>query len=703
MKKVKLLQYSVPGASGVMQREYAKDHQRKLINRNSHKYDYFASASVHDGILMVRCHTRTALGYGIKEPRHLVFIDKKNNEYCTYDRVDKKWRTAKINMLEGLHSGWRLWSTWSTKADRQLVNDYFETGKYLDIEAAVLEFQAGIKREALAKAHRKETDQIDSVMNEVPDMPKGFEKWVIKNCFEEVCFYKPEKYKWPKMYCTHCGKWSDAPGKPEHNEAVICPKCRTKAVYKSWNKQKYADQRTDVAVLQRLKDDSGWILRRFNCKLLRHHVDGWNNQKLRVIEDVRARLDDSFNEMEFFEWGEYKYTGVFRWCHTARNTIWGYYSPREFGRTLMYTPNLKKVLKGTGIENMDFKKLFVVEEKKRIGVVRILRLTKRYPFIEYMQKIGLNTLVRDCVQYINYRLDIAELINPEGKSLTEIFMIDKQRMNRLVKLDGDRHILSALQYEASTGSRISDKNLEYCRQNEIFIKDLPLEATGMNAERTINYLSKQAEKNGMTFGQLLRMYEDYLDMAETFGADLKDEIICHTSDLIGWHDKYVEKKNKRKARYRDTEVNKKYGQIKEDYIKNHEHFAWENDELVMLIPKKASDITKEGRVQHHCVGASDMYISRMNERQNFILFLRHKDRPKEAYYTIECKWDGQVLQWYGAYDRKPDEDKIDEVLKEWSEEIGKRTKELIDKQVKAIEADGLKAIIKYEGAEVYAE
>lgn len=697
MKKVKLLQYPVPSASGVMQREYAKDHQRRLIDRNSQKYDYFASASVHDGILMVRCHTRTALGYGIKEARHLVFIDKKNNEYCTYDRVDKKWRTAKINMLEGLHSGWSLRNTWSTKADRQLVNDYFETGKYLDIEAAVLEFQAGIKQEALAKAHRKETDQIDSVMNEVPDMPKGFEKWVIKNCFEEVCFYKPEKYKWPKMYCTHCGKWSDTPGKPEHNEAVICPKCRTKAVYKSWNKQKYADQRTDVAVLQRLKDDSGWILRSFNCKLLRHHVDGWNNQKLEVFEDVRARLDDSFNEMELFEWGEYKYTGVFRWCHIARNTIWGYYSPREFGLTLMYTPNLKRVLKGTGIENIDFKKLCRTSEKKRISPSKVLSTSKRYPFIEYMQKIGLDALVQEI-----YTWSVKEMLNPEGKRLTEVLMLDKQRLNRLVAMDGDRHILRALQYEYSTGSRISDKNLEFCRANDIYVDKLPLEKTGMNAERMLNYLAKQSEINEMQFCDTLRLYKDYLDVAETLGADVSDEIICHTSDLRGWHGKYVEEKNRKAARYRDIEVNRKYGQIKEDYLKNLEHFSWENDELVMLVPKKASDITKEGRVQHHCVGASDTYVSKMNEGRSFILFLRHKDRPKEAFYTIECKWDGRILQWYGAYDRKPDKEKIDAVLGEWTKEIGKRTKELIDKQVKAIEADGLKAIIKNEGAQVYA-
>ena len=75
---------------------------------------------------------------------------------------------------------------------------------------------------------------------------------------------------------------------------------------------------TDVGLLQRLKDDSGWILRSFNCRIKREHDKGWENYEIHVFEESRERLDDTFRQEEFFEFGEYKYTGVDRWCHNCR-------------------------------------------------------------------------------------------------------------------------------------------------------------------------------------------------------------------------------------------------------------------------------------------------------------------------------------------------------------------------------------------------
>ncbi|MDY4968762.1 MAG: PcfJ domain-containing protein, partial [Lachnospiraceae bacterium] len=50
--------------------------------------------------------------------------------------------------------------------------------------------------------------------------------------------------------------------------------------------------------------------------------------------------------------------------------------------------------------------------------------------------------------------------------------------------------------------------------------------------------------------------------------------------------------------------------------------------------------------------------------QSTILLLRIKDTPEQPYITVEIR-DTHIVQWYGAYDKKPDEKVIDKWLKEY--------------------------------------
>ncbi len=57
--------------------------------------------------------------------------------------------------------------------------------------------------------------------------------------------------------------------------------------------------------------------------------------------------------------------------------------------------------------------------------------------------------------------------------------------------------------------------------------------------------------------------------------------------------------------------------------------------------------------------------------------MRKKDKKDTPYYTIEAKYDGDILQAYSAYDKKPNWKEVDEVLKMWKSEMRKRTKEAV--------------------------
>lgn len=645
------------------------------------KYERYFRAAVQRKILKVAVFVRQELVNEKKEPLYEVYVDREKNEFSTYEPAQDKWRTAKINMLEYGIYYMRMHEEWQSDADRKLVNAYFETGKNLNIFQAVLDFQCEVRKEQLNKKYRSEIELIDATMKEVPELPKNFDDWVIKNCFKETLFYQRERpYHWPKVYCTHCGEWMDAPtyeGKPEHRKSIKCPKCGVNATYRSWNKQKYVEDRTDVAILQKLKDGSGYILRSFDVKIKRNHKNGWETAEYSKHENVRQRMNLQLRREDIFEYGEYKYTGVFRWCHYARRSIFGYNA--NFGQTLMYTPNLKQVLRDKPFSSMDLKQTFRGGERKRVDATYILGMLEDFPFLEYLQKSGLYTLEREVWRnktQVNF-------FDRDAGKIHDVLKLNKQEFQRLRKIDGGKNVVLALRYEQETGKRLTDEMLRYIKSKEINVeKVLTITLrTNMNLQRTLNYLKRQQDELRQEFGETLQYYKDYLDMAKERGMDITDEIVCRNSRMIEYHNRYLEEKNREKNNKRDCEVDKKFKNIRKDYEKNMKHFAYETKEYVFMVPKKASDITQEGRLQHHCVGASDTYMRKMNEGNTYILFLRKEENVELPYYTLEVKWDGEIIQFYAAYDRKPNKENIERILKLWQKEIKKRLSAEAEKQI----------------------
>ena len=173
----------------------------------------------------------------------------------------------------------------------------------------------------------------------------------------------------------------------------------------------------------------------------------------------------------------------------------------------------------------------------------------------------------------------------------------------------------------------------------------------------------------------IRRYYDYLMMARRRGQNIEDEIVYRNKRWREFHDRWNAEDQKLKAKNRRTWANKTFRNIRREAKVNEEHFGWKTKGYFMTVAKCGGDIIDEGAVQHHCVGSSDTYLESMDKRKTFILFLRKTETPDEPYYTIEAKYDGEILQAYGAYDRKPDEEVVNKVLASWKKEIKKRIKE----------------------------
>lgn len=89
--------------------------------------------------------------------------------------------------------------------------------------------------------------------------------------------------------------------------------------------------------------------------------------------------------------------------------------------------------------------------------------------------------------------------------------------------------------------------------------------------------------------------------------------------------------------------------IADNYAKHSKAFEFEYGDFTIVLPTTAQDLIDEGRNMHHCVGG---YVNSIIEGTDYIVFVRRKDNPEQCYLTCEVLPDGNIRQYYLAYDRR---------------------------------------------------
>lgn len=123
--------------------------------------------------------------------------------------------------------------------------------------------------------------------------------------------------------------------------------------------------------------------------------------------------------------------------------------------------------------------------------------------------------------------------------------------------------------------------------------------------------------------------------------------------------------NKEKAEARLREVARLYPDIRKSYRGLRKKYFYEDEKYLIRPARSAEEIVMEGRILHHCVGG-DGYLNRHNTGQTYILMVRLKDEPEIPYITVEidAKYP-RIIQWYGEFDKKPDEKNMQVWLNAW--------------------------------------
>lgn len=498
---------------------------------------------------------------------------------------------------------------------------------------------------------------------------KNFDKWA-HDLYNSRYIYYRRKGNYAECHCAECdAKYilrTTSTGDPFEDDAIDiempardkatkCRKCGTKATYKPAGHTKGEYRFNHIITGQKINDEKFALV--FWYSWQRTQADRRTLYELdpeHLIVCVKGKAPKHYGWNCSFGWTT-ACSGI-NWQYTAHPQIF-----KEIKKTGMY-----KYIPDPGLSGRFYRDSWIDA---------FYTAAAHYPDMEMLVKLGLDDywrrLVDKCTTYIN----------PRGKTIEDRLRIHKNRLKDLIEVKGDHNKLFLFQLERKLGTHWTDEDIkiiETLRENN-YDKKYQIILKYASPVRIRNYMRKQKmwPQKSNTWqqandkSQARREYYDYISMRAAAGYEMND-IHIFPHDFRRRHDEMVLETEKAKLDARKKEVLKKFAKIKSKYHSLSDKYSAAAGGYIIRPAKDAAEIVTEGRVLHHCVGG-DNYLSSHNNGRSFILFLRKISKKDIPYITVEIRGN-EIIQWYGAYDKKPDKKLIDAWLDTYCKELVKREK-----------------------------
>ncbi len=647
----------------------AKENEKDAEYRP--RYTRYYKAIVKNGILKVAIWTRSDLAKGIKEPTYLVFIDKEKDSWINYNMSANGWGKARIENLNydghrGNDYDWYGVRGWESEETRTIVNKYFETGMQMLTRDAIKKWQKEHADTLLQRKYQSEIEQIDSVMNLVPELPKDFENWWTTEAYYTAQYLIYDK-KQKKAFCTNCWKDSECKKEYKHLGTANCPKCRHEIIFKSWNKQRIIKDRKKVGIVQELRDKSGYVLRIFDSQIQYRKENGYAKECW-IHEDTRFRLTKDFTNVETFEWGEWKYTGQYRWCHELNRGMYYYYGPSE--ECICYNKNIEKILNETKGKYIPVGKIMKSKPGTYSNPARVLKNALDMPQVEMLAKVGLYNLAAEYLEEGTYG---CKKWNKE--SPWKYLEITKDYFTIAKKINARKGHIEVMKKASQFHILLNEEQIEfykkYYRSNAEKIFRLG------HQEKMYKYLTR-LEVLGT---RVLADYLDYIDDLRKLHIPLTKSALF-PKNFEDEHREVAELRREEENKIAAMELRKKNRALRKMLPEIRELYECENDDFKVVIPTCKKDFQDEGREQHNCVGGA--YFDKMLKGDCVVVFLRQQDDLKKSFCTVEFAPNGSVRQNRIQYNKEAPEE-AQKFINDLSAKVKKKLEKAMMEEIKKAE------------------
>ena len=550
--------------------------------------------------------------------------------------------------------------------------------------------QSDIATEVRRKAERRKYQRRQEALKDRIAHTKELPEKKILDRADDVYFHNEHYlyYKkhgcWAKIACSKCGGVADARWKsgisyesqfqtrteePREGRYGTCPMCGAHGLYKCQGKVKGEHSRKIHLFLGQRYKENGMVMRYVQVEKSwilglicgEKGTEMYNAcEKLSGVEIARAYFEPG-KKMQIDYQKHNPYSGEDFWddCNLCgMNNI-----------TINAAPIMPETYEE--MEGTMFQYSALQGYVKCVGDVNPIDYLGRYsqtPQIEVLVKMGLIGVVENLVK-CHYGI-----VENEHASRPDVFLgIRKERVKQLIRKKGDVETLKVMQMEKRFGQNWTDDQIEHLTETGLRSKQVGETTKYMTLQKLLNRIEKYA---GCQYGtecsraearirHVATTYVDYLEMREDLGYDLNNTVYQYPRNLDEEHHKMVMEINKEKAEARLREVARQYPDIRKSYRSIRKKYFYEDENYLIRPARSAEEIVMEGRILHHCVGG-DGYLNRHNTGQTYILMVRLKDEPEIPYITVEidAKYP-RIIQWYGEFDKKPDEKNMQVWLDGW--------------------------------------
>lgn len=632
------------------------------------RYSLFARCQVENEILKVALFFPDALRTGGCLPSYEVFIDHAAKKFITYDRMDDRWREAKVDRLQWPRGISSTRGVWMSPDDAQVVRTYLG-GEYYGYDG-VLKYQEMLREEALERRHRKETDPWDADLGLTPGLPKDWDRWVDKvGIPQNYIFYHYRKRGAKQGHCTYCGKEVPLTVMPRHNKTGHCPCCRHEITFKAAGKQRSLSTGENCVYLLQPRPD-GFVIREFWAERF-YRKGAWDHPEVRCYEQKRVILDFQMNRRTYYK-GLYK-NRSYRWIAGMPSTY--YCSPeaqyyvkgdkpgRVYGKTLPHLltgpfsrTGLLELLRGNGMVVNPDDYFYILKER---------------PQLEQLAKAGLPRLTAETVSTVTCADNLLQ--RDLGHGLAKALDIDTQRLGRLRRHNGGRVFLAWLQWEKKQDAQVDDTVIQDLCRWGVTPDKLSFILDRMRPIQIRNYLHRQIMDSGMDCEQVLTTWQDYLSMAQKLKMDTNDPIIYRVKLLRRRHDELVVRCQQKDHKRQAALIRKKFPDVDQICRSLKKKYEYADETYAVIAPNGIVDILVEGAMLCHCIGSSERYWDRIQRHETYILFLRKVSNPEMPYYTLEIEPGGTVRQKRTKFDRQnSDIEDAKKFLAKWQKVVAAR-------------------------------